>query len=222
MLNIWFALALIFIIADWWAVWNQRTRINFFTKPTALLMLFIWFQSVAGMSHISTWFGLGLFFSLAGDMFLLFSSRYFIYGMAAFLLAHVSYIIGFSFPLPFDRVLYWVTLLAAMSAALVVITVLYRHLKLVPAFRKIKVVVGLYAVTICFMLFSAVWTLSRSDWDLSAAACAAGGAFLFFISDLVLAYDCFIRPFPRARIIVRITYHLGQLALCAGVILFTA
>ena len=50
-------------------------------------------------------FGLGIFFSLAGDVFLMvsyarFSDRWFLPGLAAFLFAHVSYIVGLNTPLP--------------------------------------------------------------------------------------------------------------------------
>jgi len=69
-------------------------------------------------------------------------------------------------------------------------------------------------------LFSALWTLFRPDWTASASGLAASGALLFLCSDILLAVDRFAYRFPHARLWVRVTYHLGQLALVGGAALF--
>jgi len=69
------------------------------------------------------------------------------------------------------------------------------------------------------MLFSTLATLVGRDWDVPADARAAAGGLLFFCSDSLLAFDRFVRPFPRARFWVRVTYHLGQLGLALGALL---
>ena len=71
------------------------------------------------------------------------------------------------------------------------------------------------------MVFSAIWTLFRLDWKAPASGLAASGALLFLCSDILLAVDRFAYPFPRSRLWVRVTYHLGQLALAAGAALFS-
>jgi hypothetical protein len=72
-------------------------------------VLILWFVQVGGLEGRLLWFGLGLVFSLAGDIFLMLPSRFFIAGLIAFLLGHVFYIFGFDpIPLPMQ----WGTLLA--------------------------------------------------------------------------------------------------------------
>jgi uncharacterized membrane protein YhhN len=44
---------------------------------------------------------------------------------------------------------------------------------------------------------------------------ATGGA-LFFASDTILAWNRFVQPFDGARLLTRITYHLGQVGLVVG------
>ena len=88
------------------------------------------------------------------------------------------------------------------------------------AHSRMRVPVAVYSGVIALMLFSALLTLFRPDWQAAGrSALAAGGGFLFFISDTMLAYDRFVRSFPHARFWVRITYHTGQLGLAAGALL---
>ena len=220
MLNFWLFLAVLLIAADWTAVWQEWHKVNYLTKPAVLLLLFIWFWTVSVPDGPVLWFGLGLFFSLAGDVFLLFSHRYFIYGLAAFLIAQVAYVIGFNCCLPPISASFWFLISAQVLVWVVMILVMVKNLSRNPNHRKLIIPVGIYTAAISAMLFSALWTLFRPDWTALASGLAVSGALLFFCSDLLLAIDRFIRPFPHARLWVRVTYHLGQLALAAGAALF--
>jgi hypothetical protein len=63
-------------------------------------------------------------------------------------------------------------------------------------------------------------TLFRADWPSPlAAALAALGAMLFFYSDAILAWIKFVAPVKNGRLMNMITYHLGQIALIAGVLI---
>jgi hypothetical protein len=44
------------------------------------------------------------------------------------------------------------------------------------------------------------------------------GAFLFYLSDVILAWNKFVSPIKNGRIINIGLYHLGQIGLIAGVI----
>jgi uncharacterized membrane protein YhhN len=219
-LNFWLVLAVLLIAADWTAVWQGWHRVNYLTKPAVLLLLSIWFWSVSVPDGPAIWFGLGLFFSLVGDVFLLFSHRFFIYGWAAFLIAQVAYVIGFNCCLPPISASFWVLLGVQVCVWVVVAAVMVKNLSKNPSHRKMVFPVVIYAAAISAMLFSAIWTLFRPDWTALASGLAASGALLFSCSDLLLALDRFIRPFSHARLWVRVTYHLGQLAMAAGVVLF--
>ena len=220
MLNFWLFLAVLLIAADWTAVWQGWHRVNYFTKPAVLLSLSIWFWTVSVPSGPPLWFGLGLFFSLVGDVFLLFSHRYFMCGWAAFLIAQVAYVIGLNCYLLPISAYFWLLLGAQVCVWVFMIVGLVKNLSGNPIHRKMIIPLGIYAAAICTMLFSAMRTLFRPDWTASASGLAASGALLFICSDILLAVDRFAYRFPHARLWVRVTYHLGQLALAAGAALF--
>jgi len=219
-LNFWLFLTILFVAANWTAVWRGWRKINYFTKPAVLFLLSIWFWTVSVPEVPALWFGLGLFFSLLGDIFLLFSYRYFIYGLTAFLVAQAAYVIGFNCCLPPISTYFWFLLLAQMCVWAAMITALVKTLSKKLTHQKMIFPAAIYAAALNAMLFSALWTLFRLDWTAPASGLAASGALLFFSSDILLALDRFDHPFPNARLWVRVTYHLGQLALAAGAALY--
>jgi uncharacterized membrane protein YhhN len=91
---------------DWLAVAKGLKKIEYIAKPATMLVLLGLLALVGGFGSLPLiCFGLGIFFSLVGDVFLMvsyarFSNRWFIPGLIAFLLAHVSYIVGLNIPLP--------------------------------------------------------------------------------------------------------------------------
>jgi len=219
-LNFWLFLTILLIVADWTAVWQGWHRVNYFTKPAALLLLSIWFWTVSVPNVPTFWFGLGLIFSLIGDVFLLFSNRYFMYGLVSFLAAQVAYVIGFNCCLPPISVHFWLLLGAQVCVWVFMIVGLVKNLSGNLTYQKMIFPTGMYAAVINAMVFSALWTLFRPDWTALASGLAASGALLFFCSDILLAVDRFAYPFPNARLWVRVTYQLGQFALVAGAALF--
>ena len=217
---------LLFAVAvlDWVAVAKSWKRIEYFAKPATMILLLIWL-ALAGLDKIPlACFALGIFFSLAGDVFLMlsyarFSDRWFIPGLAAFLLAHVSYIVGLNVPLP-NVSLLWsslVSLILALAAARLLRRIISSiHQK---GLKRMAFPVGLYGTVITLMLLSALLTLSNLDWKPFASILVASGALLFYMSDSVLAWNKFVSPLRNGRLINMILYHLGQIALVAGVVL---
>jgi hypothetical protein len=61
-------------------------------------------------------------------------------------------------------------------------------------------------------------TIFDPAWETGAAFLVTAGAFLFWISDLVLAWNKFVSPLPNSRMLNILAYHLGQIGLVAGVI----
>ena len=93
--------ALIFAALEALALQKNYPRLEVVAKPAVMLALLFWLWTSAGLKGTVLWFGLGILFSLAGDVLLMISlDRLFVAGLTAFLLAHVSYIIGFNTPLP--------------------------------------------------------------------------------------------------------------------------
>jgi len=219
MVNGWLILALALMLADWAAVWRGRERIVRITKPAVMLALIAWFGSTAGMEGNAPWFLGGLAASLVGDIFLLLPRRFFVSGLGAFLVALWAYAIGLNIPLPAVSTGLVALGVLAFAVWMALLALVLPHVKRTAVHRKLVLPVGIYAASMSLMASSALHTLGRPDWPSSAAVLAANGGLLFFCSDALLAYDRFIRPFPHARLFVRITYHLGQLGLAAGAVM---
>jgi uncharacterized membrane protein YhhN len=138
------------------------------------------------------WIVLGLVLSLGGDVSLVSSSdRLFRIGLVLFLLAHVVYSIGFTAPNGFhpqDLVTGAVLLFLGIG--------IYVYLR--PGLGRMGGPVALYIIVICLMVNRAVSMFFGTAFSLTQAWLVTSGAFLFWISDLVLAVNRFRRPLRAA------------------------
>lgn len=209
------ALTAFLAVSDWFAVYTEREYLNRLTKPAVLAVLMGWFVVSGGTRGALLWFLAGLVFSLLGDVLLLLPERQFVRGLAAFLVAHVCYAIGFNHPLPALNAPFFL-LLGIIAALGWLMAVLIRSGLVARGRLDMFPYVALYSAAIGAMFFSSALTLFRPEWQPVHARLAAAGGMLFFSSDFMLAYNRFCRPFPRARFWVRVTYHLGQFGLTAA------
>jgi uncharacterized membrane protein YhhN len=218
---------LVFLVAalDWAAVAKGWKKVEYVAKPATMLVLLGLLALVGGFSSLPLiCFGLGIFFSLAGDVFLMVPSArspdgWFVPGLIAFLLAHLTYIVGLNTPLPNVSPIWSLGL--AVILALTAARILRRILAGVrqKGLQRLVGPVGLYGMVITLMLLSALLTLNNAAWKMSAAGLVALGAILFYFSDTLLAWNKFVNPIKNGRLADIILYHLGQFALVAGVLL---
>ena len=207
-------------VLDWIAVARNWRKVELLAKPATMVALFLVFAMVGRFSSSPLWcFGAGIVFSLGGDIFLLLSDRWFIAGLFVFLLGHLSYITGFNLHFPVVSP-FW-----SIGIAFVLALVLWRILgKIISGikekgFHQLIIPVVVYGTVISIMLFSAMLTVFRQEWKSNAAMLACLGAFLFYVSDIILAWNKFVAPIRNGRIANMITYNLGQIALIAGVLI---
>jgi alkenylglycerophosphocholine/alkenylglycerophosphoethanolamine hydrolase len=214
----WFLLAaLICALADWFAVARANKPLEYIFKPAAMLAVigaaWVWMQDARDV-WLARFLLIGFVFSLAGDVFLMLPHpRDFLFGLGAFLLAHIAYIIGLNPTLPPPvalPLLVPIAIVGSWFSARVV-----RALRAAPH-QKLVAPVVVYGAVISLMLFSAWATLFRPEWTTARRAFISIGATLFFVSDAMLAWNRFVKPFAAARLGVIITYHLGQIALAAA------
>ena len=220
-----FILMLLVTGLDWLAVAKNWKKVEYIAKPAAMLVLLGLLALVGRFSSLPLiCFGLGVFFSLAGDVFLMvsyarFSDRWFFPGLAAFLLAHISYIVGLNIPLPNVSPIWSLGL--AIILALAAARILQRIIAGVRQKGLLRLVrpVSLYGMVITLMLLSAILTLNNNIWKTSASGLVALGAILFYFSDVLLAWNKFVNPIKNGRVANMVLYHLGQAALVAGVLI---
>ena len=186
----------VFAVVNWVAVVQRAKRVEYLAKPAALVALLIY--AATGPAG-SPWLLAALFLSLCGDVALMLPADFFVVGLAAFLLAHVAYIIDFEATVSARAV--WLAVVLALTSPLA-----WRIIRCV-GHASLRVPVGIYMVVISLMVASAA---------ASGSALAAAGAVLFFSSDAVIAWNRFVRPFAWAQPVIMVTYHLGQLALATA------
>lgn len=146
----------------------------------------------------------GLWFSLVGDVALLWPQQGFVPGLVAFLIAHVLYIVAFTREHRF----------AAQPAALAayafiagtILAFLWGH---IPSGLRIPVAGYVFALTAMAAQAAVVGLLARGEDRRRARGLMLGGA-LFMASDTVLAVNRFALPVPAAGLWILATYWAAQ------------
>ena len=208
-----------FAFLDWYVVATDRRQIEYFAKPATMVFLILWFVTKlpAGWNWFSLLILLGLILSLGGDIFLMLPGNWFLAGLIAFVLAHLAYIGGLFVS---GFVFEWKSLFfaGAILAAAIPIYLRIREALIGGGKDGLVIPVTFYVIVISIMVFSASTRLLRPDWSFQAGLMVTVGAALFFISDAILAWNRFVKPLTRGRLISIIPYHLAQYFIAFGVI----
>lgn len=149
---------------------------------------------------------MGLAFSTAGDILLDLDPGLFVFGLAAFLLAHLTYIRLFV-----RNRAAGIRLNPALFAAVVLVLAYSATLSawIVPSVGGLAVPVVFYICAITAMVSAAILARPGNWW-------VAAGAVLFLISDSLLAIHKFKMPVPLRDYLVWATYYLGQCGIALG------
>ena len=215
---IWLILALLFAGVESLAIMRGWRRVEYIAKPAVILCLIAGLYIGTGLQGSAFWFGLGLLFSLLGDVALLsLSEKMFLAGLVLFLFTHICYLFGFRqqlfAPSAWSLVLVFVILLNAVRLLRRIVGSMRAR-----GLNRLVYPVIVYGLVISLMLFAAMSTLSDQEWDMGAAFFVSVGAFLFWLSDLMLAWNKFVSPLKVGRLTAVAAYHVGQISLIAGVI----
>lgn len=215
----WLGAALVAVVLNWIGTLRGWQRVEMVTKPAALVLLIVWFSLAGSWRGPLVWYGLALVFSLAGDVLLMKKVDQFLFGLVAFLLAHLAYLAGFNLSLPPLSL----PILGLVGLGVITVAVSYPVIRggllRQPGGRALQAPVLVYSLVLTLMMLSAVSTLFRPEWSGTAAILAAAGGILFFTSDMLLAVNRFVRPVRRGDFLVMVTYHLGQVGLVLGALL---
>jgi uncharacterized membrane protein YhhN len=194
-----FAAAVVFAVLDWVAVARNDKPLEYFAKPATMVALIVVALALDPTSSGRRgWFVAALLFSLAGDVFLMLPRDLFVAGLAAFLVGHICYVVGFWLDPPGAL---------ALVVSLVVVAVLVAPVatRIMGAVRRgepeLFGPVAAYIGVISVMLVSAI---------ASGNATAAVGAALFTASDSMIAWNRFVQSFRAAPVGIMVTYHAAQ------------
>lgn len=220
MLNTLLWIALGVAVINWISVEKKWAIGEYISKPLVIVFLLGWLWQNGLPGKELAWFGLGLLFSLAGDSLLLFpGDKFFISGLVAFLFAQVAYIIGFNTTLPQANPGVILLSLCLLAIAGAIFWKLNQGLVSHKA-ESMRFPVAFYTLVITTMAVSALLNLARPGWSWQLATITAVGGVFFVFSDSLLAWNKFVKPTPHAALIGMITYHLGQIGIVLGAVLY--
>jgi len=173
----------------------------------------IWFlafsvsQKKSGKNSLSykNHFILGLLLSSLGDVSLEFSG-YFELGVAFFGMAQILYLLALKQLYRGQR---WARLAWLLNV------LIYGVLFTGGMSNFHKVLIGMYSILIHTMLFFSI--ASYESYPSSLTALGAVGAFLFVLSDFVIAYRMYCSPVPYGDVIIMMTYYIAQVCLSSSV-----
>jgi uncharacterized membrane protein YhhN len=172
-----------------------------FTKPLLMpLLIFIAFQLNIKERNLY----IALFFSLLGDVFLMFGSElYFMLGLGSFLMAHLFYILLFKNQFNFS-------LLKALPFA----AATFGYFLFIKGGigQNLLIPVSVYCIVITLMgIFAAGRKTNILSYNLVLL-----GSILFIVSDSLIAFNKFYSPLPASSFWVMSTYGIAQFLIVLG------
>jgi uncharacterized membrane protein YhhN len=215
---IWLYVYLLVGIVDMAFLATQNHDSRIFSKPLLMGSLFLYFFSYTSLikgSLLRKSMGAALIFSLIGDTLLLFPNL-FLYGLGAFLMAHLCYIVAFKltqyYQFSFQNVnfikLFFYNLPIYIPGAII-------YYLIQPNLNNLKSPVIVYLIAILMMASIARERYKRTDpssfWQVFI------GAILFMVSDGILALNTFGYPILDADIMIMGTYIIAQLLIVMGI-----
>ncbi|MEO8123558.1 MAG: lysoplasmalogenase [Burkholderiales bacterium] len=171
-------------------------------KPATTLLIIAWaWPRGADAPTVRRWVRIGLWLSLAGDVFLMWPQQGFLPGLVSFLLAHLAFIVAFTRRVPIVARSQPFALYAFVAAVL-----LWQLWPGVPAALRRPVLA--YVVCLAAMAAQAgvVWLVARGSEGEALARNAAIGGVLFMASDTLLAFNKFNAPIPLSALLILATY----------------
>ncbi len=189
-----FLIAGLAIITFFIGLYTDNYLMRMIAKPIPLFMLI---SMIKPREHYQKFIFIGLIFSVMGDLLLEASPKLFAFGLVAFLIAHINYIIAFAkrekqlnlkSAVPvfiYGAILYWI---------------------LFPTLEKMAIPVFFYVIVILTMVWRAFAQRKFNDF----AKYAFIGSIFFVFSDSLIALNKFHAPIEYSRPIIMITYWTAQ------------
>ena len=212
-----FAFAIIFFV-ELIVITNNLVILRYITKPliTISLMLFI-FLTIKRKSRFSNKIIAGLFFSLLGDVSLMFASDrelFFMVGLGAFLIAHVFYISAFYLDCTNKiEVENRYVLSIFMVFGFICIAFYY---SIHPYLNGLNIPVLVYTFVISLMAITAALRYGKTNEK--SFTMILVGAILFMFSDSLLAYTKFVEQLEIGHLLVMVSYMAAQFLITMGTV----
>ena len=195
---------------------ERLSTLHYFVKPLLLMSLMVFFfkQCIEFKKLTRQLMMLALFFSLSGDVLLMFSKQkplFFILGLIAFLWANVMYTFVFLKQRDASKKAFlFIIVLLVYAAGL--------YYLLQDGLGKMCLPVLAYMLVILTMATTAY--LRKENKENQTYKLVFIGALLFLISDSLLSLNLFYKPIPLANVSIMLTYGFAQFLIVLGILKF--
>jgi len=177
-------------------------------KPIPVLLMAVWVYLLPDKKTYQWAIIVGLLFSMLGDILLESAGNYFVFGLLAFLMGHIAYIVAFTSD---SRQLFPWRALLAYGYGVIFFAVMATQGDL----GDMMIPVALYVFVITTMVWRAASRVGIAAINVFSARAGLIGALFFTFSDSLIALNRFVwdLPQPTTRYIIIITYWIGQLGI---------
>ena len=202
------AVALVLSLIDWLAVATGRTALEYACKPAATVAFVATALALAPASGTErAWFVAALAACLVGDVLLMLPRDAFVGGLAAFLVAHVCFTVGFA---TLGAAAIHLTI-GATVVALVAVPLAVRFVRAMRAHGQAALIAPVVGYMIAISAMVTVAIAAGNAW-------AVAGAGLFLVSDALIAETRFVAPRRWGPVAVMVTYHLALAGLVVSLV----
>jgi uncharacterized membrane protein YhhN len=205
---VWYLLVVLLEI--WGEITETRWLIYVF-KPLIMISLgaMAWLLASQQTKPKTPWLLAGIGFALLGDSLLMIrEANWFVFGLGAFLLMQLCYILAFGTITHPKATLTSLLPFAIYFASFMAI--LYKPASAL----NLLVPVVIYGVSICVMGYAAA--LRKHTAPPLSYTWVLAGALLFVLSDSVLAINRFVQPLAGASLLIMSTYAAAQYLIVLG------
>ncbi|MFN8335515.1 MAG: lysoplasmalogenase [Cyclobacteriaceae bacterium] len=199
-------------------VWDADV-VYLICKPAIMITLGLYYLVTQKENNqpVSRSLVLAILFSCVGDTLLMLQGReasFFVYGLAAFLVAHIFYILTYRQHRSDDNANELQGLQKIRYAFPIILSGTGLVVILFNRLGGMKVPVVVYAAVLTTMVITALFRFGRTN--ATSFGLVFGGAILFMISDSLIAINKFLEPLSMAGIWVMTTYILAQYLIVTG------
>ena len=191
----------------------EKEKYRLIAKPFCLSFLVLFLFSLFIDQYIVY---IAAFFGLIGDIFLMCKKdKCFLIGAFSFLLGHVLYILySLIFILNWNIKPYQIIIISALFVVEFIVLLFVTNKFKISRFEKVGGALYLTTLTSLIPLFIFA-SLERPNYMYLALV----GSVLFLISDSILSFSRYIKPFKRHDFYIMLTYLLAQLFIGLGLCL---
>lgn len=187
-------------IANWSSRWMRYSRLEIVTKPLTTVGAILVAATAGGPTAATVTGAVALGLCLIGDVALLPAVDQFVVGLAAFLLAHLAFIVMFAIR-GFDR---WPMAGVAIAASALLLGTVAVPIVRGATVKGFGAPVKVYLAVICAMTVAG-W--ATGNWLVMLGSAA------FIVSDTILGWGEFVAERRWIHLAIMVTYHVAIVSL---------